>query len=78
MMFLQRVKRLGLNLLLFREQNVHSNSKTYIVLKCTIAESHGLRSSSSSSSSIYFFKLYNGIIYYNLNMRVYSLTGKPS
>ncbi len=29
-------------------------------------------------SSIYFFKLYNGIIYYNLNMWVYNLKGKPS
>ncbi len=26
----------------------------------------------SSSSSIYFFKLYNGIIYYNLNVSVQS------
>ncbi len=33
---------------------------------------------SSNSSSIYFFKLYNGTIYYNLNMRVYNLKGKPS
>ncbi len=35
-------------------------------------------SSSSSSSSIYFFKLYNGIVYYNLNMWVYNLRGKLS